>query len=79
MRRTFASVLYAIGEDPGTVMDELGHTDEGSALRIYPQAMRREDGEREKIRALLEDERLGSPMGSREPKSAVVPLHRKAA
>ncbi len=24
-RRTFACVLYALGEDPGTVMDEMGH------------------------------------------------------
>jgi hypothetical protein len=27
--------LYALGEDPGTVMDELGHADESVALRIY--------------------------------------------
>jgi integrase len=25
LRRTFASVLYALGEDPGIVMDEMGH------------------------------------------------------
>jgi integrase len=29
LRRTFASLLYAVGESPRTVMDELGHTDEG--------------------------------------------------
>ena len=40
LRRTFASVLYAIGEDPGVVMDEMGHTDPGLALRVYRQAMR---------------------------------------
>jgi len=34
-RRTFASVLYAIGEDPGVVMDEMGHTDQGLALRDF--------------------------------------------
>jgi integrase len=27
LRRTFASLLYALGEDPGIVMDEMGHTD----------------------------------------------------
>ncbi len=47
LRRTFASVLYAIGEDPGVVMDEMGHTDPALALRVYRQSMRR--GEDEKI------------------------------
>lgn len=47
LRRTFASVLYALGEDPGVVMDEMGHTDPALALRVYRQAMRR--GEEEKL------------------------------
>lgn len=54
LRRTFASVLYALGEDPGTVMDEMGHADPGLALRIYRQAMRRDEAERGKLRALVE-------------------------
>lgn len=41
LRRTFASVLYALGEDPGVVMDEMGHTDPALALRVYRQSMRR--------------------------------------
>jgi integrase len=40
LRRTFASLLYAIGEPPPVVMAEMGHTDAGLALRIYAQAMR---------------------------------------
>lgn len=44
LRRTFASILYAIGEDPGVVMDEMGHTDPALALRVYRQSMRREGG-----------------------------------
>ncbi len=32
LRRTFCSLLYALGEDPGTVMDEMGHTDPALAL-----------------------------------------------
>jgi len=51
LRRTFASVLYALGEDPGVVMDELGHTDPGLALRIYRQTMRRDDDEKAELRA----------------------------
>jgi integrase len=54
LRRTFASVLYAIGEDPGVVMDEMGHTDPGVALRVYRQAMRRAENERNRLRALTE-------------------------
>jgi hypothetical protein len=45
-------VLYALGEDPGVVMDEMGHTDPGLALRVYRQAMRRGEEEKEQLRAL---------------------------
>ena len=55
LRRTFASILYAIGEDPGVVMDEMGHTDPGLALRVYRQAMRRGEDEKDRLRALVED------------------------
>lgn len=54
LRRTFASVLYAIGEDPGVVMDEMGHTDPALALRVYRQSMRRGDDEKAALRALVE-------------------------
>jgi integrase len=55
LRRTFCSVLYALGEDPGVVMDEMGHTDPALALRIYRQAMRRGEDEKAALRALVED------------------------
>ena len=45
LRRTFCSLLYALGEDPGVVMDEMGHTDPGLALRVYRQSMRRGEDE----------------------------------
>jgi integrase len=35
LRRTFASVMYAIGEDPEAVMDDLGHNDPGLAMTVY--------------------------------------------
>ncbi len=54
LRCTFAGVLYALGEDPGTVKDEMGHGDPGLAPRIYRQAMRRGEDERAKLRALVE-------------------------
>jgi hypothetical protein len=40
-------------------MDEMGHSDPELALRIYRQAMRREEGERERLRVLIE----GAPLG----------------
>ncbi len=54
LRRTFASVLYALGEDPGIVMDEMGHTDPALALRVYRQAMRRGEREKAALKALVE-------------------------
>jgi integrase len=54
LRRTFCSVLYALGEDPGTVMDEMGHTDPALALRVYRQAMRRDENERTQLRELVD-------------------------
>ncbi|MGP0100072.1 MAG: tyrosine-type recombinase/integrase [Solirubrobacteraceae bacterium] len=54
LRRTFASVLYALGEDPGVVMDEMGHTDPALALRVYRQAMRRGEEEGRRLRALVD-------------------------
>jgi hypothetical protein len=32
--------LYALGEDPGTVVDEMGHTRAALALGVYRQVMR---------------------------------------
>jgi integrase len=60
LRRTFCSLLYALGEDPGTVMDEMGHTHPALALRVYRQAMRRDDEERTALRALVDGRPLRS-------------------
>jgi integrase len=69
LRRTFASVLYALGEDPGVVMDEMGHTHPGLALRIYRQAMRRDEGERARLRALVEGSELAEVEESAQTKA----------
>jgi integrase len=54
LRRTFASVLVALGEDPAYVMAQLGHTDPALTLRIYAREMARRDGRRERLKALVE-------------------------
>jgi integrase len=58
LRRTFCSLLYALGEDPGVVMDEMGHTNPALALRVYRQAMRRGEDEKAQLRALVEGARV---------------------
>lgn len=56
LRRTFASVLVAIGEDPAYVMNQLGHTDPSFTLKVYAQLMTGRNGERERIKAMVNGE-----------------------
>jgi integrase len=53
LRHTFASILVALGVDPGSVMDQLGHTDPGFTLRVYRHGMRCDRAARERLRALV--------------------------
>ena len=41
LRRTFASILVALGNDPVYVMDQMGHTDPKFTLKVYARLMRR--------------------------------------
>lgn len=54
LRRTFASLLFAIGETPPYVMAQMGHTTANLTLAIYARQMDRRDGEPERLRALVE-------------------------
>jgi integrase len=54
LRRTFASLLYAIGEPATVVMQEMGHTDPALALKLYAQAMRRDESQQAQLRALVD-------------------------
>jgi integrase len=58
LRHTFASVLIACGEDPISVMKQLGHTDPAFTLRTYTHMMSREPGERARLKALVNGERI---------------------
>jgi hypothetical protein len=46
LRHTYASLLVALGVDPGSVMDQLGHTDASFTLRVYRHGMRRDQASR---------------------------------
>jgi integrase len=54
MRRTFASLLFALGETPPYVMAQMGHTSANLTLSVYARQMLRRDGEPERLRALVE-------------------------
>jgi integrase len=56
LRHTFASILVACGEDPASVMAQLGHTDPKFTLRVYTHVMRRDPVDRARLRALVEGE-----------------------
>lgn len=56
LRRTFASLLYALGGTPPRVMAQMGHTSPDLALKIYAREMDRRDGEPERLRALVQGE-----------------------
>jgi integrase len=53
LRHTFASILVACGEDPASVMAQLGHTDPKFTLRVYTHVMRRDPAERRRLKALV--------------------------
>jgi integrase len=59
LRHTFASILVACGEDPASVMAQLGHTDPKFTLRVYTHLMRRDPAERGRLRALVEGASVG--------------------
>jgi hypothetical protein len=47
-------------------MAQLGHTDPGFTLRVYAHAMRRDEGDKERLKALVEG-RDWAPMGMKGP------------
>ncbi len=58
LRHAFASILVALGEDPISVMRQIGHTDPNFTLRVYTHMMGRDSQERERLRALVRGERV---------------------
>jgi len=61
LRRTYASVLFALGRTAPEVMEQLGHADPKLTLRIYARAMRRATDESERLELLAFGRRLQHP------------------
>ena len=53
LRHSFASLLVALGVDPGACMDQLGHEDAAFTLRVYRHAMRRDEAAKLALRKLV--------------------------
>jgi integrase len=60
LRRTYASILFAIGRVAPDVMDQLGHSDARLTLRVYARAMRNDTGEQARLKALVDGDPLGT-------------------
>jgi integrase len=58
LRHAFASVLIALGEDPISVMRQIGHADPTFTLRVYTHMMIRDPAERQRLKALVRGERV---------------------
>ena len=58
LRRTYASLLYAVGGSPLYVKGQIGHTDATLTLNYYAREMDRRDGEPERLKALVEGREL---------------------
>jgi integrase len=61
LRHTFASLLFAVGEDARYVMGQLGHADAAFTLSVYAKTMNRRDGEPQRLRALVQGGALDVP------------------
>lgn len=66
LRHTFASVLIACGEDPISVMTQIGHADPGFTLRVYAHMMNRDSDERARLEALVKGERSIATVAGRQ-------------
>lgn len=53
LRRTFASLLFALAEPPTYVMSQMGHTTPVLTLALYAREMNRRDGEQARLKALV--------------------------
>jgi integrase len=60
LRRTWASVMFALAESIPVVMADGGWSDPKVVLTVYAHSMRRDDAENAALQALVE----GAPIGS---------------
>jgi integrase len=64
LRHTFASLLVALGTDPGAVMDQLGHEDAAFTLRVYRHGMRRDERSKQALGQVVGVEKAAEAKGA---------------
>ncbi len=74
LRRTFASLLFAIGETPPYVMAQMGHATPNLTLAIYARQMDRRDGEPARLKALVEGRDWAPTISDRDVRTSEEPL-----
>ena len=63
LRHTYISLRVALGDDPAVISQDAGHADMGVTFRIYTHVMRLQDGDRERLKALVNGI-VWAPMGT---------------
>ena len=53
LRHTYISLRIALGDDIAAIAEDAGHADVGVTFRIYTHGMRLQEGDRERLRALV--------------------------
>ena len=84
LRRTFASLLLANGDELPLRHEQLGHADPKMTLGVYAQVMQRKDGEQERLRALANGAEwapsgTGADSGPSEAASRELPIRSRIA
>jgi integrase len=70
LRRTAASIFVALGWDLARVMAALGHASPQMSLGIYARSMDWGEGERDRLRALVNGETLSPTIDLKSPGAA---------
>src|SRR3954469_6809271 len=63
LRHTYISLRVALGDDPATIAQDAGHADMAVTFRIYTHVMRLQEGDRDRLQALVEG-RVLAPNGT---------------
>ena len=79
LRRTFACLLFAIGETPPYVMAQMGHTTANLTLAVYARQMNRRDGEPERLKALVQGAEWAATGSSSEESTSTEVLQANTA
>jgi integrase len=79
LRRTYASILFAIGRSAPEVMQQLGHSDARLTLRIYARAMASDKHDHRRLKRLVEGDPLALLGTGRKNRRKLRPIRPRPA